>query len=239
MRILVMTVLLLAMTITGAFGQTKRPATQTPMTSLSVSTRLGPIPGEILIRAPAVMTELRLTAAQNAMIGALARRFEKQGETLRRQIQTNREAQPGRDPSRVGSDYFEARKAQEQSMNQAIIDTLDPLQRGRFRELHLQAEGPAAFERPELCSRLNLTLDQIESIRSILREGRKKLGAAAAQVVLEPSTNAPAIKNRAKARAEAQATVRQAVSREITHVLTEVQLARYQRMLGEQFDFTR
>jgi hypothetical protein len=133
----------------------------------------------------------------------------------------------------------------------AILRVLNRPQRTRLDEIHLQAEGPIAFTRPELQERLNLGPDQVEEIMTIIAEGKVSMSrvseiaddAMSRAVPVKPGekptidqSQAAALKSAQEKARKESGLIRSSMNREISRVLTKKQRSNYQRMLGEPFD---
>lgn len=244
MRMLgIMLLLLAALTVAVPGQPAARPAREpSSVRGPGVGSRIGPVPKQLLILKPVVVSELELSQAQQARIDVLLKQFQEQGGALRAQIRNNRDLDAPVNPldlANEGNAYIAARREQERTTDLAIEATLDPKQRARFNEMHLQAEGPAAFERSELCERLNLAPEQVELIRQEVREGRR----ASADIIMgvRPSREAKKreVQDPATSRLNALVALRETVSRNVAKVLTQAQRTRYRSMLGKPFDYAR
>lgn len=75
----------------------------------------------------------------------------------------------GRDMTR------EDREKLAKASNEAIGKVLDEKQQKRFKEIQLQSQGAAAFQNPQVQSKLKLTDDQKDKIKKINEESREKM----------------------------------------------------------------
>jgi DNA-binding TFAR19-related protein (PDSD5 family) len=61
----------------------------------------------------------------------------------------------------------------------ALLGNLEPAQRERLDQIQLQLQGPAAFTKPDLAQRLELSSDQIATTQRIAQEGHERMAQAA------------------------------------------------------------
>jgi eukaryotic-like serine/threonine-protein kinase len=112
-----------------------------------------------LLRQPAVLDDLGLSAEQRPKVGAFCKRVGKEWlESLG-------------DVGRLSA-AERSRRAIERARTYEIEvkALLTPAQRARLRQIGLQAEGPGAFGEPEVIAALRLTPAQREQIRTIESE---------------------------------------------------------------------
>jgi hypothetical protein len=204
----------------------------------------------VLLGIPAVQQELKLTEAQKRGIQeATTRQFEKM-QKARREIGDRKKFLAARD------EIFKEAQA-------AILDGLEPAQRGRLDQIQLQSQGPLAFsksglsqwsfdEGADLGRRLKLTDDQVKRVEQIASEGDKEIEkAAAVPIALDPKAGAPTPESIKALVADpefqaAKRTTRDAahkawasVIRRIEQVLTESQRTAYHELLGAPFDMAK
>src|SRR5262249_12250740 len=78
--------------------------------------------------------------------------------------------------ARAGMEQMkEAIQALHAEADDAVMQELQPKQRTRLEQIKLQADGPLAFERPDVLERLNLDPGRIEMIQTILTDGRDQM----------------------------------------------------------------
>jgi hypothetical protein len=203
----------------------------------------------VLLGAPVVQEELKLTAAQRQ--GLLDTR-----NRLMEKAQAAMQGVTDRDKMRA------IREATVKESMPAILANLEPGQRARLDQIQLQSQGPLAFNRsgspqlvlegPGLAERLKLSDDQVARIKAIDAEGEQEIGrAATVPIVLDAKAGAPSPESirklvetpefkaaKARARADARKTW-DTVIQKIEQVLTEPQRKAYREMLGAPFDLLK
>jgi serine/threonine protein kinase len=109
-----------------------------------------------LLDEPAVRDDLRLNDEQRAKVAELADRLHRRGKELFREFHrlSGEERQQG---------FLNLARASEAEVGAV----LKPHQQQRLRQIYLQAQGPRAFEDPDVVSALKLTAGQKARIRSI------------------------------------------------------------------------
>lgn len=212
----------------------------------------------VLVRYPAVQEELKLTNAQKKRVEGVAIEYGRKG---RSSLAAFRERARDVAPEEVRRARQEALQAWAENLTtlkaeteKALSKALEPHQRTRLLQIRLQAEGPLAFNRPEMLDRLNLDPDQVASIQEIVAGGRSQM-IAASLVPAPPPTPAarpPAtgettgkpeeskefrevVKSRRTAAIDARGGAMQAIAK----LLTKGQRANYLKMTGEPFDLSR
>jgi len=129
---------------------------------------------------------------------------------------------------------------------------LKPDQQARLHQLEIQAEGPAAFDRPDVIRSLGLNEDQIEGIAAVLegltdarrqvREARKTADEARkAAGEADPDPDASKVRKEAE-KEQMRSSVdqlNQGVMSRISGLLTRAQREKFRKLLGEPFDFAK
>jgi hypothetical protein len=235
-------------------AQTQAPApASAPVSSSYPLWEFGTMPRpafkQVLLGNPAVLEELKVTAAQKkAMEDSSNRQFEKV-QKARREI-TDRQK------------FLTARETIMKETQAAILENLQPWQRDRLDQIQLQSQGPLAFNRegrpalamegPGLDQRLKLTEEQVKKVRVIAEEGDAEIAkAATVSIVLDPKAGAPTPESirklvetpefkatKQKSRQAARKTWASVIQR-IEQVLTESQRTAYHQMLGAPFDLLK
>jgi hypothetical protein len=115
----------------------------------------------MLVMAPAVQKELKLTDAQKSQL----KKLELSGAQKRRQV-FSKNRQGSSDPEKMRSLIESQRREQEQ----AVAKILDKKQKDRLSEIELQREGIMAVARTDIAKKLELTSSQSEKIKEIIDE---------------------------------------------------------------------
>jgi beta-lactamase regulating signal transducer with metallopeptidase domain len=130
----------------------------------------------------------------------------------------------------------------------AILEVMDRRQKARMAQIKLQVEGPLAFLKPEVQSKLNLDSFQIEAIGELVTQGREEIRKAGL-VRLSPSeaeaakttglkSNAPGLREKMAESRRSALRAGRATMQGIAKILSKRQLATYRAMLGEAYDVT-
>jgi Spy/CpxP family protein refolding chaperone len=209
-----------------------------------------------LLTNSSVQKELKLTEKQSAQIKHLSDVLtQRDQETLKGVINpdgsfnleamANAITQDGGET--IKKALMERRSNRPQEVEGAIARILTPRQRSRLAQIALQMEGIRAVARPEVASRLNMSPEQIEEIRMILKEMSAAQGQPwdalnkrLAQIDLDQGDgddDKQVQQHLEKMRHDSE-RVRERALREITRVLTRRQRATFDKMLGEPFDLS-
>ena len=120
--------------------------------------------GPMLVMAPAVQKELKLTDSQKSEL----KKLDMSAAQKRRQtFSKNRHADF--DPEKMRTLMESQRREQEE----AVAKILDKKQNDRLTEIDLQREGMLAVARTDIATKLELTSDQSEKIKGIMDEMRE------------------------------------------------------------------
>jgi hypothetical protein len=188
-----------------------------------------------------------------------------EGAARKRLVESSPKAR-GAAPAPPPQDFQAVRDAIFQQTRAAIQATLKPGQRERLDQIQLRAQGPIAFDRPEmmgpmatmayagppLAERLKLSGDQVRRIRALIQEGEPEIARAASFPIPLDSKGSPPTAEaihklvespefqaaKQKARQAGRDAVA-AVIRRIEGVLTDAQRQEYHKLLGEPFDLSR
>jgi hypothetical protein len=153
----------------------------------------------------------RLTAARNK----LRSRFEDQVGQLARL--------PARDRQAREADLVQA---YQKGLAQATADVLSEKQLKRYRQIELQARGPAAFNDPAIQKQLNLTDEQRQRLRALNDANDREV-----QAIRQAAATDPALARRRSA------TLQQNTVRSVGDILNTEQRRIWERMVGETFHF--
>jgi hypothetical protein len=141
----------------------------------------GPVSLFMLVTQPSVQTELKLTDAQKQTIAKIEEQLKEKAEQARNLMAPKRDQGGGPqflnpEMARAGMEEMkQAMQALHSEAGAAVMRELQRKQRTRLDQIKLQADGPLAFERPEVLERLNLEESQIELIQEILADGRGQM----------------------------------------------------------------
>jgi hypothetical protein len=137
-------------------------------------------------------------------------------------------------------------------VEEGLKKLLDRRQFTRLGQIQYQAEGPAIFRRPEVQERLNLAPEQVEQVLAIVSLGERELSRASLvqdDVIPDPrlltleqlraSRETVAYKGAIKKVRESAVNISKETMRMVFKVLSKGQRERYQRMVGEPFDFKK
>lgn len=130
----------------------------------------------------------------------------------------------------------------------AVLGIMDRRQKARMQQIKLQMDGPLAFLRPEVQTKLNLDLFQIQAIGELVTQGREEIRNAGL-VKLRPSElaaakttglspNDPTLTERMAESRRSALKAGRATMQGIGKILSKRQLATYRAMLGEAYDVT-
>jgi hypothetical protein len=250
----------------------------------AIGTSSAPVSLIMLVTQASVQNELKLSDAQKQKIARIDAQVKEQTEQTRSLIAPKPD--PGGGPlllspemARGGMEQMkQAIQALHAEADAAVMRELQRKQRTRLEQIKLQADGPLAFERPEVLEALNLQAPQIEMIQAILADGHDQMqqsgdvmtrtarampgagygpgpgtgaggggGTGAGPGVTPPSPEelkkkvaSKEFQDQLKARFEKRRKetqgVRDRMMQAIGKVLTRVQRASYNKMLGEPFD---
>jgi hypothetical protein len=143
----------------------------------AIGTGSGPVSLIVLATQPTVQSELKLTDAQKQKIAKIDEQVKEKREQIRNVMGPKRD--PGGGPLVFNSEMAgagmeemkQAIQALHAEADAAVLRELQRKQRTRLDQIALQADGPLAFERPEVLEALNLQAPQIELIQAILADG--------------------------------------------------------------------
>jgi hypothetical protein len=186
----------------------------------------------VILMAPAVQTELKLTDPQKTQVFELAREAGRKSRELFQSM-----LQPGGvNPQALMMAGARLRHENER----AAASILKPEQKERVNQILLRVEGPLAVARPEVADKLNLTPIQTQQVQAtilqLMRAQRETL--LATRVASANSGGIPDPGQGAQARA-GMARLREAAGQQIGRILNGKQKAAFNKMLGEPFDLAK
>lgn len=185
----------------------------------------------MVLMAPAVQTELKLTDEQKTKVFDLARESQQKGrERLQMMLQTG-------NPQAFLAAGLQIRRENEA----AAARLLKPEQKERIDQIMLQIEGPLAVVRPAVADKLNLTAKQNQQVQVTMLQ---MMQAVRMMVIQQAQANAQAGNGYATLGAaglprEAMNQVRADATRQLSRILDAKQKFNFNKMLGEPFDLAR
>ncbi len=182
----------------------------------------GPI---MILLAPSVQKELKLTAEQKAKIYDFAKKAGQKNRDLMQNIAFNR----GNANPQV---MMEARKQLQQETDKGIAEILEPKQNERLDQIVLQNDGPLAVARPEIAAKLRLNESQREYVQGVMSQMGRELFMARRQGAATGQFNAAQMR-------EMTAQLRKEAVKEISKVIDRKQQKTFNSMLGAPFDLTK
>jgi hypothetical protein len=208
-----------------------------------------------LLRLPAIQEEIKLTPAQQARLKAAEAEVERvsalQRQERRKMLQELRAQGDTQALEAMNQKSLADAYSITPESDKPLMRILDRRQLTRMEQIQFQVEGPHAFTHPQVQERLNLTPEQIQMIGTILDQSRAETDRAAtvpAEVLPDgrftPEQRAALMESK-KTKAEidkgreAVLKTRQTTMRVLAKALTKGQRERYQKMIGEPFDFAK
>jgi Spy/CpxP family protein refolding chaperone len=164
----------------GGFGP-GRVGVQVKVGGPAIGMGSGPVSLFMLVTQPSVQQDLKLTDAQKQKIAKIEEQLKEKAEQARNLMAPKRDQGGGPqflnpEMARAGMEEMkQAMQALHSEADAAVMRELQRKQRTRLEQIKLQADGPLAFERPEVLERLNLEDSQIELIQEILADGRGQM----------------------------------------------------------------
>ncbi len=193
---------------------------------------LGPEGANVLlvIQAPAVQEELKLTAEQKTEVFDIYKEMTMKGADLFRASVLG----GANDPEALFAAWSRFRQENEK----AVGEVLKPKQTERLQQIVYRIEGPLSVSRPEVSARIKVKPDQYERISQIVNEwrlGQRQVVALARQATLMGQADAaqgPALRRQA-------AMIRDTASGRIGAILSKGQKDAFNALLGEPFDLAK
>jgi hypothetical protein len=180
----------------------------------------------MILLAPSVKKELKLTEDQNAKIYNLAKQT---GQKSREMMQTMAFSGGNANPQMM----MEARRQLQQETDQGIAGILQPKQKERFDQIVLRNEGPLAIAtRPELAAKLRLNESQQEYVQGVVMQMRRDLFMEVRQRSAAGQFNPSQMR-------ELTAQYRKEAVKELGKVIDRKQQKTFDSMLGAPFDLTK
>lgn len=177
----------------------------------------------VILLAPAVQEELKMTEAQKNKVFEVAREA---GRKSRDALQTSM-FNSGGNPRAVLATAMQLRAENER----AVVQSLNPEQKERAQQIQLRVEGPLAVAQPEIARKIGVSPRQGEEIQGVMVQ----LFLAQRQLALQ---NGGGFGPRPLSRAEA-APLRKAAVKQISSILNAKQKAAFDKLLGEPFDLSK
>jgi hypothetical protein len=180
----------------------------------------------MILMAPAVQTELKLTDDQKTKVYSLA---QESGKRTREIVQDA--FMPNADPMRMRAAGLALREANDHS----LAKVLKPAQKSRLDEIVLRYEGPLATVQPEIATKLKMSTTQNQKIQGILME----LAVAQRQMAVAIRQNGSYTNRQRDLITQQAAKLRETAVQQIAKILTRKQKDEFNRMLGEPFDLSK
>jgi hypothetical protein len=185
----------------------------------------------LIVLAPAVQQELKLTDAQKNQVYELSRDAGRKSRDLWQSVFQAGGANP--------QALMLAGSRMRQENDRAVSQILQPDQKERANQIVLRVEGPLAVARPEIASKLGLSPAQTQQIQATLfqmmQAQREFVMASAANA---NQTGIPDPRQGAMARARMN-QLRESAGQQIGRILNSKQKAAFNKLLGEPFDITK
>jgi hypothetical protein len=147
----------------------------------AIGTGGGPVSLITLVTQASVQKELELTDAQKQKITKLDGQLKDKTDQVRSAMAPKPDQGGGplmMNPELARAGMEQTKQAIQNLHAEAdavVMRELQRKQRVRLDQIKLQADGPLAFERPDVLERLNLQDAQIELIQAILEDGRAQM----------------------------------------------------------------
>lgn len=203
-----------------------------------------------LLSSPPVQEELNLTDSQKGRLAEVDRREIRRAGDLESAAKAENAGQPEIASEQVKVGRFDIGKEVEAER----LNILNRSQKARLEQIWIQAQGPMAFLRAEVQSRLNMDPEQVQLINEIIAGANgelKQLSDAATDEVVRSSRPVGKGKRRIdpeKAKAVLALTerahkeslkIQQTATTSIMKLLSKRQRETYTKMCGEPFDRSR
>ena len=193
----------------------------------------------MLVTLEAVQGEIKLTDAQKKQQNKILANGRGRIQKAR---QTAKSVQP----------FQSSRDAIWREIETAVDQSLGASQRDRLHQIQLQAQGPRAFERPDVQKQLEMSRDQVDRVTKIVNDGLNEIesasqvpidlkskGTEATLEEVEEYVKSPALLAARDASRQRLKDVRASVQKQIADVLNNQQNAAYKTMLGPPFDVAK
>jgi hypothetical protein len=178
----------------------------------------------MILLAPSVQKELKLSEAQKTKIYA----FVKTASQKHRELMQNMMFSGNANPQMM----METSRQMRQEIDQGTAQILDPKQKERFDQIVLQNEGPLAVARPEIAAKLRLNEAQQEYVQGVMIEMRRQLMMSIRQSAASGQFSAAQVRVLA-------AQLRKDAVMEISQVIDAKQKKNFNSMLGAPFDLSK
>jgi hypothetical protein len=182
----------------------------------------------VILMAPSVQTELKLTDTQKTRLYELTRDA---GARSRRIFQAILQPGPDFNPQTVMMAAANLRKESEDSISRL----LEAGQKTRFEQIALQVEGAFAIARPEVAKDIRMTPAQNEQVQATLMQWQ----VAQRQMAVAARNAGGALdNNQSKGLEQNAAQLRKTASQQLARILNGKQKAAFNKLLGEPFDMS-
>lgn len=218
----------------GPFGQESRAQAQAALPGAAPAAgranAIGPNGGAnllVILMAPTVQKELKLTEAQKTRVYDLTREA---GGRVRDMFQSMMQTGGGFNPQAMLLAGARLRQEHESTIHQL----LDKTQRERFEQIVLQVEGAFALARPELAEELRLSEKQTQQVQGTLVQ----MQIAQRQMLMNARASGAMDNMQLDQIAQATGKVREAAGKQLAGILNGKQKAAFNRLCGEPFDLS-
>jgi hypothetical protein len=178
----------------------------------------------MILLAPSVQSELKLTEEQKTKVYGFARNATQKHRDLMQQMMFGGNA----NPQAMMQANWQIRKENDQ----AIAQILQPKQKERLDQIVLQHEGPLAVARPEIAAKLRLNDTQQEYVQGVLVEMRRELMMSIRQSAAAGQFNPAQVR-------ELSTQLRKQAVMDISQVIDAKQKKNFNSMLGAPFDLNK
>jgi Spy/CpxP family protein refolding chaperone len=180
----------------------------------------------MILMAPAVQTELKLTDDQKTKIYTLAQESGKRSREIVQEV-----FMPNADPMRMRAAGMALREANDH----ALAKVLKSSQKSRLDEIVLRYEGPLATVQPDIAKKLKMSTTQNQKVQGIIMA----LAVEQRQMAVTVRQNGNYTNRQRDVITQQSAKLRETAVQQIAKVLTRKQKDEFNRMLGEPFDLSK
>ena len=178
----------------------------------------------MILLAPSVQKELKLTADQKAKVYTFVQKANQKNRDMFQARMFGGNGNP--------QAMMEAAKQFRQETDAGVAQILEPKQKERFDQIVLQNEGPLAVARPEIASKLRLNESQKEYVQGVMTNMRTELFMAVRQAQATGQFNPNQVR-------EYTTQLRKEAVKEISKVIDRKQQKTFNSMLGTPFDLAK
>jgi len=187
---------------------------------------IGPESPLVILMAPSVQKELKLTDEQKDKVYNVVRDASQKSRQLMQQVMMR----GGGDPRGL----IDAGQALRRENDLAIGNLLEKKQNARFEQIVLQSEGPLAVGRREIATKLQLSANQNQAVQAVMGQFQQMRFQMMMMARRAAMTGAPAGNIEQETRKLREETVRQ-----LGKIVTKKQKDAFNEMLGAPFDISK